>query len=54
MLLSPRACKCLPCLLQLSDPASGELAPFDVLLTTYSMYERDGPDNKIDRQFVSR
>ncbi|GFH20839.1 uncharacterized protein HaLaN_18031, partial [Haematococcus lacustris] len=42
------------CGLQLSDPASGELAPFDVLITTYSMFERDSPDARVDRAFITR
>ncbi|GFH27437.1 uncharacterized protein HaLaN_25757, partial [Haematococcus lacustris] len=42
------------CGLQLSDPASGELAPFDVLITTYSMFERDSPDARVDRAFITK
>lgn len=39
---------------QLVDPASGASAPFDVLLTTYSMFERDSNDARIDRAFIMR
>lgn len=40
--------------LQLCDPASGEAAPFDVILTTYSMFERDTGDARIDRAFIAK
>jgi hypothetical protein len=40
--------------LQLSDPASGDAAPFDVILTTYSMFERDSMDARVDRMFIKK
>lgn len=46
---------CVPCCsMQAPDAASGEAAPFQVMLTTYGMYERDSNDARVDRAFLSK
>eukprot|EP00983_Pelagomonas_calceolata_P063123 1147595-Pelagomonas_calceolata.AAC.6 len=49
----PRSCS-LPASLQLPDPASGASAPFDVLLITYTMFERDSMDARVDRALIKK
>ena len=38
---------------QLPDPSSGR-GPFDVMLCTYTMFEKDSAEHKSDRAFLSR
>jgi hypothetical protein len=35
-----------------SSSGDGDPPPFDVLLTTYTLFERDSADNKADRRFL--
>lgn len=42
------------CGFKLPDPASGASAPFDVLLITYTMFERDSMDARVDRALIKK